>query len=130
METDSGFPAPAPKYLLGLTSTVGYLLGIPLLFFSTQLIRLFGLENLVAFGLICYAARFVAYSFTFDTFLILPIEILTAVTGMMLVLMPQFALKTAPKYLATLVGLFGALNFGLGKARFSIIDESKKLFKK
>ncbi|GAU94261.1 hypothetical protein RvY_06070 [Ramazzottius varieornatus] len=114
MENDKDFVFPAQKWLLGLSQTVGYLLGIPLLFFSTQLIRAFGLENLLAFGLLCYAARFLSYSYIFNPFHVLPIEILTAVTGMVLVLMPQFALKTAPKHLGTLVGLFGAVNFGLG----------------
>lgn len=116
MENDrnAGFIFPAPKYLLGLTNTVGYLLGIPLLFFSSQLISIFGHENLVAFGLLCFAGRFLSYSFAYNPFEILPIEIFTAVTGMIIVIGPQFAMKTNRKYLATLVALFGAVNFGLG----------------
>ena len=117
MENDKDFVFPAQKWLLGLSQAVGYLIGIPLLFFSTQLIRIFGLENLLAFGLLCYAARFLSYSFIFNPFHVLPIEILTAVTGMVLILMPQFALKTAPKHLGTLVGLFGAVNVGLGNCK-------------
>lgn len=114
MREDKEFTAPASRTILGLTSTVGYLLGIPLLYFSTQLIRKFGHENIVALGLLCYSGRFLAYSFTYNPYLVLPTEILTAVTGMLIVVGPQFAIKTSPKYLATLVGLFGAVNFGLG----------------
>ncbi|XP_055333048.1 uncharacterized protein LOC129584763 [Paramacrobiotus metropolitanus] len=114
MKGDPEFIMKSPGWLFGLINTVGYLLSIPLLFFSTPLIRIFGHENIVAAGLLCYAGRFLLYSYTYNPFLILPIEVLTAVTQMMLVVLPQFAIKTAPRYLATLVGLFGAVNFGLG----------------
>ncbi|XP_055356213.1 uncharacterized protein LOC129601438 [Paramacrobiotus metropolitanus] len=114
MEDDRDFQFSAPAWMLGLVNTVGYALGIPILFFSTQLIKKVGHENLLAIGILCYAGRFLAYSFTYNPWLIYPTEALTAWTFLVFVLAPQYALKTAPKYLATLVGLFGAANFGLG----------------
>lgn len=115
MEDDRDFQFSAPTWMLGLVNTVGYALGIPFLFFSTQLIKIFGHENLLGIGVLCYAVRFLAYSFTYNPWLIYPTEMLTAVTFLVFVLAPQYAMKTAPKYLATLVGLFGTANFGLGK---------------
>lgn len=118
MEDDPDFQFTASTWMLGLLNALGYALGIPILFFSTQLIRLVGHENLLALGVLCYAGRFLGYSITYNPWLIYPTEALTAFTFLVFVLAPQFAMKTAPKYLATLNGLFGAANFGLGKCLF------------
>ena len=118
LEDDEGFTIPSTTFHLGLVNAAGYAAGIPFLFFSTQLIKLFGHENLVAIVTFCYSARFLLYSFTYNPYLIFPTELLTGVTFLVFILMPQFAMKTAPKYLATLVGLFGAANFGIGIKSF------------
>ncbi|OQV12734.1 hypothetical protein BV898_13054 [Hypsibius exemplaris] len=113
-KNEDGSPVVTTTFYLGLVNGAGYLAGIPFLFFSTKLAKIFGHENLVATVLFAYAARFLIYSFTYNPYLIFPTELITGVTFLVFALMPQFAVKTAPKYMATLMGLFGAANFGIG----------------
>ena len=70
----------APKWLLGMTNTVAALSAIPVVAASFFIIKYLGHTKIFMISFILYGVRFLAYSFVYYPYLILPGEILEAFT--------------------------------------------------
>ncbi|ODM98430.1 Major facilitator superfamily domain-containing protein 6 [Orchesella cincta] len=113
----------APKYLLGLTLTVGSLAGIPFLYGAEKLVTKAGRVNIIAFAFIVYFIRFFGYSYIPNPFWCFPFEAMEAFTyHLMWVAAATYCAVLAPKgLLATLTGVMGSLHYGLGKGSGAFI---------
>ncbi|OQV23642.1 putative Major facilitator superfamily domain-containing protein 6 [Hypsibius exemplaris] len=112
----------SPKWLLGMTSTVSAVSALPVVFASTWIIKLCGHTKIFMVSFLLYGVRFLAYSFIYDPYLILPVEILEAFTfSLTWVVATIYNSKVAPVYVATLQGLTSALHYSVGRGVGSII---------
>ncbi|CAL8071546.1 unnamed protein product [Orchesella dallaii] len=113
----------APKYLLGLTLTVGSLAGIPFLYGAEKLVAKAGRVNIIALAFLVYFIRFFGYSYIPNPFWCFPFEAMEAFTyHLMWVAAATYCAVLAPKgLLATLTGVMGSLHYGLGKGSGAFI---------
>uniref|UniRef100_A0A6G1SMC6 Major facilitator superfamily domain-containing protein 6 n=1 Tax=Aceria tosichella TaxID=561515 RepID=A0A6G1SMC6_9ACAR len=120
----------APNYLLGLTVTVGALIGLPFLYGSDWFVRKFGAVQLLIVALVVYFIRLVGYSYLNDPWWCIPYELMEAFTlHLMWVSTVQLAYQISPPgMLATLQAVVGGLNFGVGRGFGSLVGGSVIVF--
>lgn len=116
----------APTFLLGLTVTVGALIGLPFLFESDWFVKKFTATGLLIFALVVYAIRLVGYSLLENPWWCIPYELMEAFTlHLMWVSTVGLAYKISPPgLLATLQAIVGGLNFGVGRGFGSLVGGS------
>jgi len=116
----------APNYLLGLTITVGALIGLPFLYGSDWFMKKFGAIQLLFLALLVYFIRLVGYSFIENPWWCIPYELMEAFTlHLMWVSTVQLAYQISPPgMLATLQAVVGGLNFGVGRGFGSLVGGS------
>lgn len=105
----------SPKWLLGMTGTVSALSALPVVALSTYIMRYLGHTKIVMVCCILYGLRFLCYSFTYDPYMILPVEVLEAFTTSLLwVVASVYVGKVAPNYVATLQGVVMGAHGAIG----------------
>ncbi|XP_017782845.1 PREDICTED: uncharacterized protein LOC108567096 [Nicrophorus vespilloides] len=111
------------KSLMGLTITVGGILGIPLLALSGPLIKKIGHANIIFIGFLTYAVRLFGYSIIYNPWLSLIFEALECLTH-------SLCFTAAVTYAArlssvttdtTIQGILGGLFYGVGKSAGSLV---------
>nr|CAH0110425.1 unnamed protein product [Daphnia galeata] len=113
----------ANSYLLGMTVTLGCVIGIPFLYISDLIVRKIGSVNVFVVAFIVYCVRFFGYSLIWDPWLCLPFEAMEAVTiHMMAVASSMYCAAVAPPgLLATLNGAVGSVHYSFGRGLGSFI---------
>ncbi|XP_076033193.1 uncharacterized protein LOC143020620 isoform X2 [Oratosquilla oratoria] len=113
----------ANKKLMGLTVTVGYLAGIPMLMVSDTIIKRLGHVNTIVLGLLVYVVRLVGYSLVNNPWIVMPIELLQSITvSLSGAAAVTYAVHLAsPSTLATLQGIYGGLHHGVGNSLGSLV---------
>nr|XP_053653742.1 major facilitator superfamily domain-containing protein 6-like [Cherax quadricarinatus] len=107
----------APNYLLGLTMTVGNLVGLPFLIINDWLVERLSRPVIFIISFFTYAIRHFGYSSINDPWLAFPFEILEVFTYQLMWLAAlSYCPLLAPKgLLATMTGLAGAIHYSLGR---------------
>ncbi|XP_042878928.1 major facilitator superfamily domain-containing protein 6-like [Penaeus japonicus] len=107
----------APNYLLGLTLTVGCVVGIPFMFIADKVVERVGRPAIFFISFVCYAVRHFGYAYLTDPWLVFPYEMLEVFTyQVMWVAAITYCPLLAPKgLLATMTGLAGATHYSLGR---------------
>lgn len=102
---------------MGLTLTVGGIVGIPLLVLSGPLIKKIGHANIVFIGLLTFAVRLLGYSLIYNPWLCLIFEAMECLTqSLCLTAAIMYAAKlSTPTTDTTVQGVFGGLYYGVGK---------------
>ncbi|OQV14800.1 hypothetical protein BV898_10952 [Hypsibius exemplaris] len=92
-----------PMALRVMTNTVlSGLAAIPVVAFSTVIMKYLGHTKILMLCMIFYGVRFLSYAFIYNPFHVLPVEILEAITTSLLwVVASVYCGKIAPDYLAT-----------------------------
>ncbi|XP_067134531.1 LOW QUALITY PROTEIN: major facilitator superfamily domain-containing protein 6-like [Centruroides vittatus] len=113
----------SPKYLLGLTLTVGAIVGLPFLYTSDFFVRKFGRVNLLIVAFFFYAIRCIGYSYIHNPWWFVLFEAMEASTyHLMWVAAATYAAGLAPKgLLATIQGCVAGMHFGIGRGSGSLI---------
>jgi len=113
----------ASSTMLGITVTLGAVVGLPFLYISDAIVKKTGRIVLLLGGFFVYALRFIGYSFITNPWLSLPFEALEAVTiHLMGISMSLFCASAAPQgLLATLHGLAGSIHYSIGRGAGSFI---------
>ncbi|RZB41634.1 major facilitator superfamily domain-containing protein 6-like [Asbolus verrucosus] len=109
--------------LMGLTITVGGLVGIPLLVLSGPIIKKIGHANVIFIGFAFYAIRLIGYSVIYNPWLCLIFEAMESVTfGLSFTAAVTYAAKLSTVTTDTTIqGLLGCLYFAVGKGIGSLI---------
>ncbi len=107
---------------LGWTVAVGMLVSLPFLVFSGPITDLLGHVNVVVLGMLAYAVRMLGYSLISEPTLVYPFEALEGLTMalMMTSAVTYVAKISGPKTVASVMGIMGALFFGVGKGSGSL----------
>nr|XP_027238503.1 major facilitator superfamily domain-containing protein 6-like [Penaeus vannamei] len=107
----------APNYLLGLTLTVGCMVGIPVMFIADRVVEMMGRPAIFVLSFVCYAVRHFGYAYLTDPWLVFPYEMLEVFTyQVMWVAVVTYCPILAPKgLLATMTGVTGATHYSLGR---------------
>ncbi|XP_063588956.1 major facilitator superfamily domain-containing protein 6-like [Penaeus indicus] len=107
----------APNYLLGLTLTVGCMVGIPVMFIADKVVEMMGRPAIFVLSFVCYAIRHFGYAYLTDPWLVFPYEMLEVFTyQVMWVAVITYCPVLAPKgLLATMTGVTGATHYSLGR---------------
>lgn len=105
------------RSLMGLTSTVSGLSGIPILLLADTIFRKIGHANVQIIGFLVYITRLVGYSLIYEPYMCLLFEVMEAVTSS---LMQTSAIAYAAELgttqtLATIQGIVQATYFGMGR---------------
>lgn len=113
----------ASKSLMGLTVTVGGIVGIPLLILSGPIIKKLGHANVIFIGFIFYGIRLAGYSFIYNPWLCLIFEAMESVTfGLSFTAAVTYAAKLSTVTTDTSIqGMLGGLYYGVGKGVGSLI---------
>lgn len=115
----------APTFLLGLTVTVGALIGLPFLYGSEWFLqkKSIGPTRLLILALVVYFIRLIGYSLLENPWWCIPFELMEAFTlHLMWVSTVRLAFQIAPPgMLATLQAIVGGLNFGVGRGFGSLV---------
>lgn len=113
----------SPKYLLGLTLTVGAIVGLPFLYTSEFFVRKFGRVNLLIVAFLFYFFRCLGYSYIYNPWWFVLFEAMEASTyHLMWVAAATYAASLAPKgLLATIQGCVSGMHFGIGRGSGSLI---------
>lgn len=113
----------APNYLLGLTVTVGAMVGLPFLYGSEWFVNKVGAVQLLLVALAVYFVRLVGYSLLDNPWWCIPYELMEAFTlHLMWVATVRLAYQISPPgMLATLQAVVGGLNFGVGRGFGSLV---------
>ncbi|XP_057662525.1 uncharacterized protein LOC130897599 isoform X2 [Diorhabda carinulata] len=111
------------KSLMGLTVTVGGVVGIPLLILSGPIIKKIGHANVIFIGFIFYAIRMTGYSLIYNPWLCLIFEAMESVTfGLSFTAAVTYAAKLSTVTTDTSIqGMLGGLYYGVGKGIGSLI---------
>ncbi|KAJ8918772.1 hypothetical protein NQ315_015092 [Exocentrus adspersus] len=111
------------KSLMGLTITVGGVVGIPLLVLSGPLIKKLGHANVIFVGFIFYAIRLIGYSLIYNPWLCLIFEAMESITfGLSFTAAVTYAAKLSTVTTDTSIqGMLGGLYYGVGKGVGSLI---------
>lgn len=104
------------KTLMGLTITVGGLVGIPFLVLSGPIIKKIGHANVIFLGFVFYAIRLVGYSVIYNPWLCLIFEAMESITfGLSFTAAVTYAAKLSTTTTdATIQGLLGGFYFAIG----------------
>lgn len=107
----------SPTYLLGLTVTIGSIVGLPFLHYARIIISKVGHANVLAIAVLMYMIRCVGASFLHDAWWIMPFETLEIFTHhLMWVAAATYAAHLSPPgLLATIQGFIEGVHFGVGK---------------
>ncbi|XP_041458774.1 major facilitator superfamily domain-containing protein 6-like [Lytechinus variegatus] len=120
----------SPYLLLGLAVTLTAIAEIPFMYFSGAIIKRVGYAGVMYMTLIAYAIRYFGYSFVYNPWFILPVQLLHGITyGLSWPMFTAFANKTAPKGMASTLQSIVACCFmgfgaGVGNAVGGIIYEN------
>lgn len=112
----------APRFLMGWTVAVGMVTSLPFLIFSGPITDSIGHMNVIILGMLAYTARMLGYSFISDPVYVYPFE---ALEGLTMALMMTSAVTYVAKIsttntIASVMGMMGALFFGIGKGSGSL----------
>jgi MFS family permease len=107
----------SPKYVMGLTNTVAGISCLPIIFLSGHILNKIGHAQVLIITFFVYAIRLLAYSFVWNPYLCLIIEISEAFTSnLMAVASVTYAGLLAPPSLrASIQGLLTAVHYGIGR---------------
>nr|CAI5848679.1 unnamed protein product [Callosobruchus analis] len=113
----------ASKSLMGLTVTVGGLVGIPLLVLSGPIVKKLGHANVIFIGFIFYAIRLMGYSLLYNPWLCLVFEAMESITfGLSFTAAVTYAAKLSTVTTDTSIqGMLGGLYYGVGKGIGSLV---------
>ncbi|XP_064096936.1 major facilitator superfamily domain-containing protein 6-like isoform X1 [Macrobrachium nipponense] len=113
----------APNVLLGLTLTVGHLVGIPLMFMADKIINKVGRATIFTISFMAYALRHLGYAHLTNPWWTFPLELLEVLTyELMWVAATNYCPVLAPKgLLATMTGLAGATYYSVGRGVGSLL---------
>lgn len=113
----------APTFLLGLTVTVGSLIGLPFLYGSEWFMKKVGATRLLLLALVVYFIRLIGYSLLENPWWCIPYELMEAFTlHLMWVSTVRLAYQISPPgMLATMQAIVGGLNFGVGRGFGSLV---------
>ncbi|XP_030746351.1 major facilitator superfamily domain-containing protein 6-like [Sitophilus oryzae] len=111
------------KSLMGLTITVGGIVGIPLLVLSGPLIKKIGHANVIFIGFVFYAIRLIGYSLIYNPWLCLIFEAMESITfGLSFTAAVTYAAKLSTVTTDTSIqGMLGGIYYGVGKGVGSLI---------
>ncbi|CAH1153761.1 unnamed protein product [Phaedon cochleariae] len=111
------------KSLMGLTVTVGGVVGIPLLVLSGPIVKKIGHANVISIGFVFYAIRLLGYSLIYNPWLCLIFEAMESITfGLSFTAAVTYAAKLSTVTTDTSVqGMLGGLYYGVGKGIGSLI---------
>ena len=112
----------ANKFLLGWTVAVGMITSLPFLIFSGPITDLVGHINVIVIGMLAYFVRLIGYSFLSNPVYVYPYEALEGFTMalMMTSAVTYVAKISSPSTIASVMGIMGALFFGVGKGAGSL----------
>ncbi|XP_059093691.1 uncharacterized protein LOC131888779 [Tigriopus californicus] len=112
----------ASKLLMGWTVAVGMMTSLPFLIFSGPITELLGHINVIVIGMLAYCIRLLGYSFLQDPVYVYPYEALEGFTMalMMTSAVTYVAKISSPSTIASVMGIMGALFFGIGKGSGSL----------
>ena len=107
----------ASKFLMGWTVAIGMITSLPFLIFSGPITDLVGHINVIIIGMLAYCIRLVGYSFLVNPIFVYPYEALEGLTMalMMTSAVTYVAKISSPQTIASVMGIMGALFFGIGK---------------
>lgn len=113
----------APNVLLGLTLTVGHLVGIPIMFMADKIINKVGKATIFTISFMAYALRHLGYAHLTNPWWTFPLELLEVLTyELMWVAASNYCPILAPKgLLATMTGLAGATYYSVGRGVGSLL---------
>lgn len=105
------------KSLMGLTITVGGIVGIPLLVLSGPIIKKLGHANVIFIGFVFYAIRLLGYSLIYNPWLCLIFEAMESITfSLSFTAAVTYAAKLSTVTTDTSIqGMLGGLYYGVGK---------------
>ncbi|XP_045110373.1 major facilitator superfamily domain-containing protein 6-like [Portunus trituberculatus] len=114
----------AQKYLMGITVTVGFSAGVPVLVASGYIFKRLGLPNTIVLGFAVYVVRMLGYSFITNPWWCMPFEALECFTvSLMSAAAVSYAADLAtPATLTTLQGLYGGIYHGVGRGLGSLVS--------
>ncbi|XP_042231719.1 major facilitator superfamily domain-containing protein 6-like isoform X2 [Homarus americanus] len=113
----------APTYLLGLTLTVGNIVGAPLMIILDRVVDKLSRPVVFTISFLTYSVRHFGYSFINDPWLAFPFEILEVFTSQLMWLAAlSYCPILAPRgLLATMTGLAGSVHYSLGRGAGSLL---------
>ncbi|RWS05228.1 Major facilitator superfamily domain-containing protein 6-like protein, partial [Dinothrombium tinctorium] len=115
----------APKYLLGLTLTVGALTGLPFLYASKWFVENLGRINILILSFFFYFVRLYGYAIIENPWLCMPFEAMEAVTyHLMWVAASTQAAKLVPGLTATMLTITAIIHYDCGMGLGSLIGGS------
>ena len=112
----------APRFLMGWTVAVGMVTSLPFLIFSGPITDTIGHMNVIILGMLAYTGRMLGYSFISNPIFVYPFEALEGLTMalMMTSAVTYVAKISSPQTMASVMGIMGALFFGVGKGSGSL----------
>jgi len=112
----------ATRFLMGWTVAVGMVTSLPFLIFSGPITDTIGHMNVIILGMLAYTGRMLGYSFITDPVMVYPFEALEGLTMalMMTSAVTYVAKISTPSTIASVMGMMGALFFGVGKGSGSL----------
>merc|ERR1719192_1377934 len=107
---------------MGWTVTIGMVTSLPFLVFSGPITDLVGHINVIILGMVAYTVRMIGYSFLKEPVHVYPYEALEGFTMalMMTSAVTYVAKISTPTTIASVMGMMGALFFGVGKGSGSL----------
>lgn len=111
------------KSLMGLTITVGGVLGLPILALSGPIINMIGHANVIFIGFLVYAIRLFGYSIIYNPWHALFFEALECLThSLCFTAMVTYAASLSSMTTDTTIqGILGGLFYGVGKSTGSLV---------
>lgn len=108
----------ARESLMGAAVFVGTMMEIPILYYSSKFMKIFKPYSLLVMATLITGLRLVAFGLNTETSLVFVIQLFNGLTfGLLWIAGVAYADENAPKNMkATVQGLFGAMNFGVGPA--------------
>ena len=112
----------APRFLMGWTVAVGMVTSLPFLIFSGPITDTIGHMNVIILGMLAYTGRMLGYSFIANPIFVYPFEALEGLTmALMMTSAVTYVAKISnPATIASVMGMMGALFFGVGKGSGSL----------
>ncbi|XP_069191154.1 major facilitator superfamily domain-containing protein 6 isoform X4 [Procambarus clarkii] len=119
----AGFTLDWHEASVGLTLTVGSLVGMPVMLIADAVVEKLRRPTIFIISFFIYAIRHIGYSYINDPWLVFPFEVLEVFTyQLMWVAAITYCSILAPKgLLATMTGLTGAIHFSLGRGLGSLV---------
>lgn len=111
------------KSLMGLTITIGGIVGIPLLVLSGPIVKKLGHANVIFIGFVFYAIRLLGYSLIYNPWLCLIFEAMESITfGLSFTAAVTYAAKLSTVTTDTSIqGMLGGIYYGVGKGVGSLV---------